>query len=287
MSHKPDNLFLGVVFILIASIAYACMGVVVKFGGTYSDTQLVFSRNFVCLLVLFPWILIPKPKLLKTQVIGTHIFRSMAGLCNMYCFFYSIHFILLSDAMVLNNTMPLFIPLVVWIWKGTKIPVQLIPGLLIGFLGVIFILQPGAGIFCPQALFALASGIFMSLSMAGIRELGRHEPTYRIMFYYFALSSLASFFPMLFTLKFPQLDNFLILIGVGIFAALYQYFLTLGYNYASATKISPIIYFSVILSVFFDWFFWKAEPKWPSLIGILLVIAGAIWTLRAKPFKRN
>ena len=87
MKYENDNLFLGVLFILVASIAYACMGVVVKLGGKLPDTQLVFARNFVCLLVLLPWILIPKPKPIKTQVIGTHIIRALAGLLNMYCFF--------------------------------------------------------------------------------------------------------------------------------------------------------------------------------------------------------
>jgi drug/metabolite transporter (DMT)-like permease len=278
--RKSENALAGGGFILVASAAYACMGALVKFGGKIPDQQLVFFRNFICLLLIVPWLLLPKPKPLKTSVFPTHLLRSVAGLLNMYCFFYSIRYIILTDAMLLNNTMPLFVPLVVWIWKGEKLPPKLIPGLIIGFVGVLLILRPGISLFQPAALVALASGIFMSISMAGNRELGKIEPLFRILFYYFAISSIVSAFPLLWGWENHTAFLWLILLGVGITGAIYQYFLTLGYEYASASKISPFIYFAVILSGLFDWLFWHKPPHITSYIGTILVIIGAVWSVR-------
>lgn len=280
MNRSSENIPLGGGYVFLAAAAYACMGALVKFGGKIPDEQLVFVRNFICLLLLLPWIFFPKPKPLKTTVFTTHLVRSTAGLLNMYCFFYSIRYILLTDAMLLNNTMPLFVPLVVWIWRGEKLPLKLVPGLIIGFIGVIFILRPGIALFQPAALMALASGIFMSISMAGIRELGKVEPIYRILFYYFAISSFVSAIPLFWAWQNHTMLLWLILLGVGVFAALYQYFLTLGYQYAAASKISPLIYFAVILSGVFDWVFWNNAPDIMSYIGVLAVIIGAIWSVR-------
>lgn len=283
MTRRAQNLSLGGGYILLASIAYACMGALVKTGGNISDQQLVFARNFICLLTLLPWLFFPKPKPLKTEVFFTHFIRAMAGLLNMYCFFYSIRYIILTDAMLLNNTMPLFVPIVAWIWKGKKISYKLILPLIIGFLGVILILKPGVGIFKPAALIALASGIFMSISMTGIRELGKIEPIYRILFYYFFLSTFVSAIPLVWAWQSHTPLAWLILVGVGIFAAIYQYFLTLGYQYGSASKISPLIYFAVILSGIFDWAFWHVTPTALSFLGVALVAIGAIWSLRLVP----
>ncbi len=284
MKNK-DSILIGGGLILLAATAYACMGALVKWGGKIPDQQLVFARNLICLLVILPWIFLPKPKTLKTQVLPTHIIRGLAGLLNMYCFFYSIRYILLTEAMLLNNTMPLFLPLILWIWRGEKISKMLIPGLVIGFLGVIFILHPGTAILRPASLLALASGFFMSISMAGIRELGKFEPLYRILFYYFAISTLLSAIPLLWGWQSHHSALWLILLGVGIFAAIYQYFLTLGYQYASASKISPLIYFAVILSGVFDWVFWHKSPDIYSYIGVILVMIGAIWCIRIESRK--
>lgn len=280
---RAENLKLGVLYVFLASVAYACMGVLVKFGTSkVTNEQMVFMRNFVCLVLLMPWIFLPKTKSLRTPVIGIHLIRGIAGLLNMYLFFYSIRYILLADAVLLNNTMPLFVPFVLWIWTGKKISWKLLPGLLLGFIGIIMVLQPGITIFQPAALMALGSGVFMSISMSGIRELGNTEPTYRILFYYFAIASFFSFFPLFWAWENPSLYVWLILIGIGITAAIYQLLLTQGYQSANASKVSPIIYTAVILSAFFDWLIWDAKPHLLTYFGIILVCIGAILTLRSE-----
>lgn len=280
MAKKEDKILIGSLYILLAATAYALMGAAVKFTNTVSDQQLVFIRNVLCLVLLLPWILFPKPKSLQTPLLKTHLVRAAAGLLNMYFFFYSIRHILLTEAMLLNNTMPLFIPLVMWIWKGKKTSPKLIPGLFLGFLGVLFILRPGLGIFQFAAVTALLSGFFMAISMAGIRELGKIEPLYRILFYYFAVSTFISAFPAFWSWKNQTFSIWLILLSMGVFAALYQFFLTKGYKHASAAKISPMIYFAVILSGLFDWIFWHQVPDIISFVGVVFVIVGAIYCIK-------
>lgn len=266
---------LGAAFIFLAAVAYACMGVLVKFAKEVPNAQLVFMRNLVCLLLLLPFLFFPERKSLKTSVFFVHTLRATAGLLNMYCFFYSIQYILLADAMLLNNTMPLFIPLILWIWKRKSIPLFLIPGLLIGFVGILLILHPERTIFQPAAFLALTSGFFMSISMTGVRELSRTDPPYQILFYYFAIGTCLSAFPLFWVWKNPSFNLWLVMLGIGFFAALYQFFLTKGYEKASASKISPVIYFAVVLSGFFDWLFWDVKPDVYSFIGLAFVCVGA------------
>jgi len=270
----------GALFVLVAATSYACMSAIVKVGAGLTVNQFVFMRNFVCLLVILPTLFMSKEKVLRTAVFPTHVVRACAGLLNMYCFFYSVHYILLSDAVLLSNTMPLFIPLVMWVWHHKKFKKALLPGLILGFLGVLLILHPGRALFHPAAFLALASGLFMAISFAGIRELTKTETISSILFYYFAISTALSLVPFVITWKMPSLLGWELLVSVGLFAAIYQYFVTKGYENASPSKISPLIYFAVVLSAFFDWIFWKYPPNLLTFAGLVLVVVGAIFCVR-------
>ncbi len=278
---REENIFKGALFIFFSAVCYTVMGILVKASnGIVENSQLVFVRNFVSLCVLLPFLFYPKKVPLSTKVLGTHLIRGITGLLNMYSFFYSLHFILLSDAMLLNNTMPLFIPLILWIWKGRKISLSLALGMVVGFLGVAFILQPNRSLFHPAAFFALASGLLMAISMTGVRTLSKTEPILRILFYYFIIATTLSFFPLLKTGLPLTIHAWILLLGVGISAMVYQVFLTMGYQQAPASKVSPFIYFAVVLSAIYDWIFSKETPDLYSLLGIVLVIAAAIFCTR-------
>ena len=84
--------------------------------------------------------------------------------------------------MLLNQSMPLFIPLVERAWLGERIPTRLWGVLGLGFAGLLLILRPGTGVFEPAALVGLASAVLASVAQVGIRRLTRTEPVTRIVF---------------------------------------------------------------------------------------------------------
>ena len=77
----------------------------------------------------------------------------------MACYFFAIAHLPLADAVLLNQSIPLFVPLVERVWLGEPIPAPLWRVLLIGFAGLLLILRPGFGVFQPVALVGLASAV--------------------------------------------------------------------------------------------------------------------------------
>jgi drug/metabolite transporter (DMT)-like permease len=65
----------------------------------------------------------------------------------MYCFFYAIAHLRLADAVLLNYSLPLFMPFIERVWLREPFPRRLWWGVGLGFLGVLVILRPGPGIF--------------------------------------------------------------------------------------------------------------------------------------------
>ena len=69
----------------------------------------------------------------------------------MYCFFYAIAHLQLSEAFLLTFASPLFIPLIAYLWIGEPVMTKVRVAILIGFIGVALILKPGFVfmIYCP------------------------------------------------------------------------------------------------------------------------------------------
>src|SRR5688500_17712424 len=141
---------------VVSTGLFAVVGAIVKFAAVgMSNEMVVFFRNFFGLLALMPLVFRDGFADLKTQHFPQRIYRAVAGLAVMYCSFYSLGRMSLADALLLNYTAPLFMPLIAKISLGDPIPSGIWGLLALGFSGVVVVLKPGASLFQPIALVAL------------------------------------------------------------------------------------------------------------------------------------
>src|SRR5688572_28290785 len=171
--------------LMIASaLLFALMGAGVKVAArTLTNAQVVFFRCALGLVVLLPWIARLGPGGLRTTRWREHLVRGLAGLFAMYCFFYALAHMRLPDAVLLNYSIPLFMPFVEALWLGEPLPRRIWGPVGLGFAGVALILKPGLELFQPVALIGLLAAAFASVAQVGIRQLTRTEPVARIILY--------------------------------------------------------------------------------------------------------
>jgi len=244
------------------------------------NQMVVFFRNAVGLAALGPLIWRIGAKGLRTKTFSLHLLRGLAGLSAMYCFFFAISRLHLADAVVLNYTIPLFIPVIAWLWIKEPIPRHLWICLLVGFVGVIFVAKPGLGVFDPAAFAALGAGILAGWAQVAVRRLTRTEPTVRIVFYFALIGTAVSFVPALWVWKNPTPGLWGLLIMIGVLATVAQLFLTKAFSYAPAGQIGPFIYASVVFAGVLDWGLWGKLPDKFSIFGALLVCLAGVLTIR-------
>ena len=188
----PNQIKKAIGLIICAELLYTIVAAFVKWASPLiPHMMIIFGQSIFCFLCILPWVLYKKVNL-KTERIPLHLFRAIVGLANFYMLYLALRFIPLSDAMLLNTTSPLFVPLIVFFWSGVRIPLKLWVGLLVGFAGVIVILRPGAEIFDFGSIIALASGIVSALVFTTIRYLSSTEPALKIIFYFFLIASIIS-----------------------------------------------------------------------------------------------
>jgi drug/metabolite transporter (DMT)-like permease len=281
---RTHDLPRGALMMIVSAMLFALMGVAVKVAAqTLPNTMVVFFRNAVGLLALAPWLWRLGLSGLRTRHLREHVIRSLAGLASMYCFFYALAHLRLADAILLNYSIPLFMPFVESAWLGETFPRRLWGVILLGFAGILLILKPGLGLFQPAALVGLLSALFASVAQVGIRRLTHTEPVPRIVFYFGVISTAISAAPLAAEWRTPPAAIWGLLAALGIVATAGQLTLTRAYSHAPATRVGPFIYTAVVFAALLDWVFWGQWPDRLSLAGALLVVTAGVLALRVHP----
>jgi drug/metabolite transporter (DMT)-like permease len=268
---------------LASTAVFAVVGVLVKMSSrTMPDEMIVFFRNAGALAALLPFLVRGGLNGLKTSRPLPHLTRSLFGLGSMYCCFYALARMPLGDAMLLSYTSPLFMPWFSSLWLGERPSGNVWPAILLGFLGVAFVMKPGQGLLTPTALIAVGSGLFGAVAQVGIRDLTKTEPVRRIVFYFSAVSTVVSAVPLLWAWKTPAGMEWILLVGTGVLASAAQMCLTRAYANGSPARIGPFIYSAVVFSALLDWFLWRHAPdRWSVVGAVFIILAGAVLLRRS------
>jgi drug/metabolite transporter (DMT)-like permease len=264
--------------VLASAMLFAGVGALVKVTSASLSTEvIVFFRNAVAAMFFIPWLMMRRPSsTFKTNCLHLHLLRAAAGLGAMYCFFTALKLLRLADAMLLCYTMPIFIPIIEWLWLKEPVSRQAKIAVAVGFIGIALILKPGFGLFQAAGLVGLASGILAALAMVGIRRMTLTEPVVRIVFYFTVFGTLVSSIPLAWTWETPGGHLLWALGAMGILAIMAQMCQTRGYSLAPASQVGPFSYGNVVFAAIMGWVFWGETLDGLTLIGAVLTCSAGI-----------
>jgi len=266
---------------LAAALLFAVMSVMVKLlSHGLPNAVIVFVRSALSLLVLLPTILRRGTSQLRTRHLKEHIVRGTMGMGGMYCLFYVIAKLGLAEGLLLNYSLPLFIPLVERVWLGEPTPRGIWRPLGLGMLGLVFILKPGAGLFQSAALVGALGAVFSATAQVGVRRLTRSESVTKIVFYFSVSSTAIGLVPALWVWVTPLPSSIPAIIGMALAGTLAQLLMTRAYQLAPAAQVGPFIYGSVVFAALLDWLLFSRHPDGLSSLGTALVIVAGILALR-------
>jgi drug/metabolite transporter (DMT)-like permease len=280
-SVRANDLRRGALLMIASALMFALMGAAVKVAArTLPNAQVVFFRCALGLVALLPWIAPLGLRGLRTARFREHLVRGLAGLGAMYCFFYALAHMRLPDAVLLNYSLPLFMPFVEAAWLEEPFPRRMWIAVGVGFAGIVLVLKPGIGLFQPVALVGLLAALFAAVAQVGIRHLTGTEPTARIIFYFGAVSTAVSALPVIADPRMPEASEWRLLAAIGVLATAGQLLLTKAYAQAPAARVGPFIYSSVVFAGLLEWALWKSVPDALALLGMALVAMAGVLALR-------
>ncbi len=279
MHIKITQFMKGVLFSLLGYFFMAVMSICAKKLPHLPITTLVFAQFFIGFLFNLPSVLKSGMASVKTRHPWLMIIRATTGMLSLAAMVFAIRYIPVVDAVLLQNTIPLFVPLVLLLWLKKAIPHRLWLGLIIGFLGVLMIIKPNASIIDFSALVGLSAGILSAVSMVTISLLRKTEPTQRITFYFLLVGTVVTL-PFMF-LHWTPLQGYdvLWLFALGVSLYLGQLLVTHAFLFAPAHAIAPLSYSAVIFTGLLSWLIWGHVPDWLTVGGIIMVVVGGVMVI--------
>jgi len=270
----------GIACVLIAWIFFTIAIALSRPASESSSVPTVlFFQNLISLIVTIPWLLRKGKKSFYIPKFGLMLVRALAGYLSFAFAFLAIQRTSLVNVVLLNNSAPLFIPLIIWFWKRKKLPRSLWMGILLGFIGIAIILKPNHEIVKLGGFFGLAAGICLAFSMIAQRRLVKTEPIYTILFYYFLISTLLSLPFSIDAWKTLNSETLLQLLGIGLCFATGQHLFFRASRYEKPSFLAPFNYSAVVYGAIIQWLIWSNIPSWSDIIGVIIVCVGGIITI--------
>ena len=290
MEHveNKSKLFIGIILTIFAYLCFSITSALVNIiNNNIPVIQIVFFQSVIGFFCILPYSVKSHTFSLKSQSFPVHIVRGITGLLSYITYFSAIQQLNLIDATVLAYTAPFYTPLIWKFWMHGSMENDVWWTIILGFIGIAFILKPSGEILQIGALLGILAGILTACSFVSIKILNqRFEPLSRTLLCYFFLSSIATLpFAIMYWVWPANFTGWLQLFLIGITTAAGQLLLTVAYKYGTASFLSPLCYFMIIFTMLISWWFFEKIPGWGSLVGAFLIIFGGTLTfiVRKKP----
>lgn len=266
-------------YMLLAGLFFALMNVCVKYVSHIPTVEVVFFRSIFSLVSSY--IILKRDHI---PVFGNNkpllILRGVAGCIGLVGSFYTLQHIPLASAVTINYLSPFFTAILgIFIVKQPVKPIRyLYFGLAIA--GVIMLKGFDPRISTLDLIIGLTAALFAGLAYNIISKLKTSEHPLVIIFY-FPLITLP--FVGVYTLMHwenPQGWDWAILLLIGIFTQIAQYYMTLSYQRANLAKVASLNYLGVIYALVFGYFLFQETFSEYALLGIAVILAAVILNIR-------
>lgn len=242
----------GPVWMVLGCIAFAVLwGLIRQASETVHPFVVVFYRNLFGTLMLAPLIIKHGRELFRTNRIGTHVRRATSGVIATFCTFYAIANAPLATVMSINYAAPLFTTVAAIFLLGETVRWRRMVALAIGFVGMLIVLRPGQLPMTLGIMAAVVSAIATAFSTIAMKQLSRTESSLSVVTYSFVLMLPPSLIVCLPYWQWPNGQELLVLLGVGLMASLGQSFTVKALGAAEATAVLPydFVRFGLVIAI--------------------------------------
>ena len=275
----------AIFFILLAIFLFDVQGAIIKhLGGRYPVQQLATFRNFFGLIPSLFVLLISQEwhdsgrKLLIIQW-RLALLRGLYVTGAQFCMYLSLTKMELATATTLAFMGPVFITILSVPMLKHRVGTWRWLAVVIGFLGVLWIMRPGTDVFSAYAILPICASFGYALATVSVRLIDDAVPT-AIINMYATVGALIGSSTLLFAttgyipIMLPTDWIWLVVMGtVGGFAVLSM---ITAYRLTRPSNLSPFEYFGIPFSFILGWLFFSEAPFDKLFPGVILVVFGGL-----------
>jgi drug/metabolite transporter (DMT)-like permease len=265
---------------LLANACGACMNIVIRqLSAELHPFEIAFFRNLFGFVAMLPFLGGVGLGMLRTHHLGRLLATGAAQAVSMLCMFTAITLMPLAQMTALTFTKPLFVTIGAVLILHEVVRARRWSAVVIGFLGVLIVVRPGAGAMTLAALLPLFAALCYALGMIATRRLSRSDGVAAIVIFGNLTTIAASSGLLAFGWKTPALGDLWAFVIMGLLGGSITFFLTQAYRLAPAAVVAPFDYTTLVWVAAIGWLVWREVPDSFVWLGAAIIIASGLYIL--------
>ncbi len=300
-NSPPDRPIAGIMFNLLGLSVFPFQDVIMKLlSDRYAVWQFGVVRAVVA-VTAFALVLVVMRQVhqFRARRPGLILLRGVLTFVGYTCYYLAIASLPLADAVAVVFSAPLIVTALSVPLLGERVGLQRGGAIVVGFGGILLIVQPGLQTFQPALLLAVATAIVYALSMITTRKIGHSDSAVTIAMYGLLVFGLASGLgsallhiigpepsadPSLAFLTRPWAAptslHLGLMVATGFITAVGHFCSAQAYRIAPPSLVSAFEYSYFVWAVGLGFWFWGDVPSRATMAGVTVIIGTGLYVVR-------
>jgi drug/metabolite transporter (DMT)-like permease len=226
-----------------------------------------------------PAILRNFPGSLRSTRPGLQLTRVFFALVAMLCGFSAIIHMPLADATAIFFAKSFFVTIFAVVFLAETVGVYRWGAVLVGFVGVLIMLQPGTDNFSIYGLASLTGAAGAAAVMILLRLLSRSDSANTIMIYGALGVGVVMTLPGIYFWQEPTVSEWLLLVAVAVVSYFAQKCNIFAYKHGEASLLASLDYVRLLWATLFGYLVFDQFPGGSTWFGAAIVVAAAIFMI--------
>lgn len=298
---SKNSALTGILFVLGGSLVFSVNDLSIKFlSGDYALHQVILTRAGVGLAFLFALIHFSGTgfRQLRTRRWKEHLIRVSIVMVSNVTYFLGLAAMPLADAVATAYVAPILVTLMSVVVLGEKVGPRRWAAVVVGMLGVLVMLRPGAGVIQPAAILVLISSFCYAGSHMMTRRMRETESAMAMNFYvqigfvvvcssmglwagdgHLSGSSDPSLAFLFRAWSWPPVADWPVFLAAGVSVAIGGLMVSQAYRLNEAGLVAPFEYVGMPMAIMWGVVVFGRWPDLTAWAGIALICGAGLYTL--------
>jgi len=279
----------ALIFMFLAMFFFTGMSVFIrKSSEQLHIMEVIFLRNLLACFLIIPIMIPAGIHTFKMHEPKIFFFRAIVGSLGMVAGFIAFILIPLAQAMAISFTTPIFVTIGAALLLGEIIKLRRIIAIFVGFLGMLVIIQPGAGVVSIGVALAFISAGAHSVNALLVKRMTIKESPNAIVAWMVILIVPITIVPALFVWQWPSGLTWIYLWSLALFGTLAHMCFTRAFASAEVTSLQPLEFIKLPMTAIIAWMIFAEVPGiWTWVGGIIIFASTAYITHREAKLNKS
>ncbi|QRM32168.1 DMT family transporter [Microvirga sp. VF16] len=277
---SQDRPLHGITCLLAAMAVFSCSDAASKLmTETMSAVEVAWLRYCVFSILMLGMVAFAHRRhVLRSKRPSLQVLRGLGLLGSSVFFIVGLAYMPMAEATAISFVSPMIVTALSIPILGEVVGWRRWSAVGIGLLGVLIVVQPGAGAFDPAAIFPLLSALSWAIAMVVTRKMSNSDSPLVSLLYAALVGLLVTSVLVPFTWEAPGWYEISLGFVTGGAFTVAQWLVVLAFQQARASVLAPLSYSQLVWSGLFGYVIFSNVPDGWTLFGTAIIMGSGLYT---------